>query len=241
MPGLLRGVARTAVIAGTATAVSSRVSHRQSNAGPSRKRPAATGSWPRRARPGRRARRRRELDDRAAQGARRAESPGHPHRGGVRRAEGEAARLSGRSASRAYPARFWTRVGLLDRQLGGRVGFQAGVGDRVAAADREAVGAGGEALFGPLDRLQAAFQFLGRGRRRTRPGRGPRSRGRRARRARRPPPGHRAASQRLLLDLVPLRGDQLFCRALNPSRHRTDPRPGRAEDGGLRGSLRYPD
>jgi len=31
MPGLLRGVARTAVIAGTATAVSNRVSRRQSN------------------------------------------------------------------------------------------------------------------------------------------------------------------------------------------------------------------
>jgi hypothetical protein len=31
MPGLLRGVARTAVIAGTATAVSGRVSRRQNN------------------------------------------------------------------------------------------------------------------------------------------------------------------------------------------------------------------
>ena len=31
MPGLLRGVARTAVIAGTATAVSKRVSRRQAN------------------------------------------------------------------------------------------------------------------------------------------------------------------------------------------------------------------
>jgi len=31
MPGLLRGVARTAVIAGTATAVSNRVSRRQTN------------------------------------------------------------------------------------------------------------------------------------------------------------------------------------------------------------------
>lgn len=31
MPGLLRGVARTAVVAGTATAVSNRVSRRQSN------------------------------------------------------------------------------------------------------------------------------------------------------------------------------------------------------------------
>ena len=31
MPGLLRGVARTAVIAGTATTVSNRVSRRQAN------------------------------------------------------------------------------------------------------------------------------------------------------------------------------------------------------------------
>jgi len=31
MPGLIRGVARTAVIAGTATTVSNRVSHRQAN------------------------------------------------------------------------------------------------------------------------------------------------------------------------------------------------------------------
>ncbi len=31
MPGLLRGIARTAVIAGTATSVSNRVSHRQAN------------------------------------------------------------------------------------------------------------------------------------------------------------------------------------------------------------------
>ena len=31
MPGLLRGVARTAVIAGTATSVSNRVSRRQAN------------------------------------------------------------------------------------------------------------------------------------------------------------------------------------------------------------------
>jgi hypothetical protein len=32
MPGLLRGVARTAVVAGTATAVSNRVSRRQAQA-----------------------------------------------------------------------------------------------------------------------------------------------------------------------------------------------------------------
>lgn len=40
MPGLLRGVARTAVVAGTATAVSNRVSRRQAN------RWAAQGSYP---------------------------------------------------------------------------------------------------------------------------------------------------------------------------------------------------
>jgi Short C-terminal domain len=34
MPGLLRGVARTAVVAGTATAVSNRVSRRQANRWP---------------------------------------------------------------------------------------------------------------------------------------------------------------------------------------------------------------
>ena len=43
MPGLLRGVARTAVIAGTATAVSGRVQRRQGSAGPSRKHAAAAG------------------------------------------------------------------------------------------------------------------------------------------------------------------------------------------------------
>jgi hypothetical protein len=40
MPGLLRGVARTAVVAGTATAVSNRVSRRQAN------RWAAQGQYP---------------------------------------------------------------------------------------------------------------------------------------------------------------------------------------------------
>ena len=74
MPGLLRGVARTAVIAGTATAVSNRVSRRQGQrwaqqeeqqaaAGRSRRPPAPAA-------PGG------ELDDRPAEGARRAESQG---------------------------------------------------------------------------------------------------------------------------------------------------------------------
>jgi|tagenome__1003787_1003787.scaffolds.fasta_scaffold20971014_4 hypothetical protein len=40
MPGLLRGVARTAVVAGTATAVSNRVSRRQAN------RWSSDGSYP---------------------------------------------------------------------------------------------------------------------------------------------------------------------------------------------------
>jgi hypothetical protein len=40
MPGLLRGVARTAAVAGTATAVSNRVSRRQAN------RWAAQGTYP---------------------------------------------------------------------------------------------------------------------------------------------------------------------------------------------------
>ena len=42
MPGLLRGVARTAAIAGTATAVSNRVSRRQGRAGRSRRKQAAS-------------------------------------------------------------------------------------------------------------------------------------------------------------------------------------------------------
>jgi hypothetical protein len=40
MPGLLRGVARTAVVAGTATAVSNRVSRRQANRWASQEQPA---------------------------------------------------------------------------------------------------------------------------------------------------------------------------------------------------------
>jgi hypothetical protein len=40
MPGLLRGVARTAVVAGTATAVSNRVSRRQANRWATQEQPA---------------------------------------------------------------------------------------------------------------------------------------------------------------------------------------------------------
>jgi len=41
MPGLIRGVARTAVVAGTATAVSNRVSRRQANRWSQQEAPAA--------------------------------------------------------------------------------------------------------------------------------------------------------------------------------------------------------
>ena len=88
MPGLLRGVARTAVIAGTATSVSNRVSRRQGRSLGAAGRTAAAAAGARRRRAGRG---RRRVDDRSAQGARRAESPGDPHRGGVRRPEGKAA------------------------------------------------------------------------------------------------------------------------------------------------------
>ena len=44
MPGLLRGMARTAVVAGTATAVSNRVSRRQASAGSSRGTDARAGA-----------------------------------------------------------------------------------------------------------------------------------------------------------------------------------------------------
>ena len=91
MPGLLRGVARTAAIAGTATAVSNRVSRRQGErwAAAGRSPAGAAAAAPAPAAPAAG-----ELDDRPAQGARRAEGPGHPHRGGVRGPEGQAARLS---------------------------------------------------------------------------------------------------------------------------------------------------
>ena len=57
MPGLLRGVARTAVVAGTATAVSNRVSRRQAqrwSAQDPYHRSSSTPSRPRRAAAGRR-------------------------------------------------------------------------------------------------------------------------------------------------------------------------------------------
>jgi hypothetical protein len=46
MPGLLRGVARTAVVAGTATAVSNRVSRRQANRWAEQEEPVAAAPPP---------------------------------------------------------------------------------------------------------------------------------------------------------------------------------------------------
>ena len=64
MPGLLRGIGRTAVIAGTATAVSNRVSRRQANRWSQQEAPPEPGCPGRagRARPGRS-----DSDDRYAQ------------------------------------------------------------------------------------------------------------------------------------------------------------------------------
>ena len=94
MPGLVRGVARTAVIAGTATHVSNNVSRRQANKWAEQD---AQQAPPPAAVPGAGARRRRSRagrgPDREAQGVRPASRPGHPHRRRVRGPEGQAARL----------------------------------------------------------------------------------------------------------------------------------------------------
>ena len=87
MPGLLRGVARTAVIAGTATTVSNRVSRRQGQRWAAQEeqqmqQQAAAAPAPAAPPAG-------EVDDRPAQGAGRTESAGDPHRGGVRGPEGQ--------------------------------------------------------------------------------------------------------------------------------------------------------
>src|SRR5213595_3705250 len=78
MPGLLRGVARTAVIAGTATTVSNRVSRRQANKWAAQDQPQEQYAPP--PPPPAAA---------AAQGAGRPEEPGNPHRGRVRGPEGQ--------------------------------------------------------------------------------------------------------------------------------------------------------
>ncbi len=49
---------------------------------------------------------------------------------------------------------------LLDRQLGGREGLEALVGDRLAALDRDAVGAGAESHLGALDGGEPPLQVL---------------------------------------------------------------------------------
>ena len=103
MPGLLRGVARTAVVAGTATAVSGRVQRRQAEKYADRdaqiaadreqayeQQTAAAAAPPR---PGRTGRPGPERHDPAAEGPGRAARPGHPHRRGVRRPEGEDPRV----------------------------------------------------------------------------------------------------------------------------------------------------
>ena len=90
MPGLLRGIARTAVVAGTATHVSNNVSRRQQSrwaqqgpAEPEAYAPAAAGARGRGTRP-------RE----PAQGAGRPQGAGRAHRRGVRDPEGAAAGIA---------------------------------------------------------------------------------------------------------------------------------------------------
>ena len=111
MPGLIRGVARTAVVAGTASAVAGRVNHHQQEkwAGqePAAVRRAAVRAAPPPqyvapapvyAAPAAPAPAAAPEVDRigAAQGARRPARAGHPHRRGVRRREGEDPQLLGR-------------------------------------------------------------------------------------------------------------------------------------------------
>ena len=107
--GLIGGMARTAVVAGTATAVSNRVSRRQANrwAGQSQSAYAEPQyaqpqyAEPQYAQPQYRAAGTRSGSrsgtgsDHAAEGTRRAQGPGHPHRRGVRGAEGQDPRVVG--------------------------------------------------------------------------------------------------------------------------------------------------
>ena len=86
MPGLLRGMARTAVVAGTATAVSNRVSRRQARRWGAQEAARSAGAVRPSAAPA--APRRRRRSRRAAQGTRRPQGPGSVDRGGVRRREG---------------------------------------------------------------------------------------------------------------------------------------------------------
>ena len=107
MPGLLRGVARTAVIAGTATTVSNRVSRRQAGRWAeqdqqqqAQRGPAAAAVRRTSAAPAP-AGRRHGRQARAAEGARQAEGAGHPDRRGVRAAEGPHPRLLNGAADHA--------------------------------------------------------------------------------------------------------------------------------------------
>ena len=96
MPGLLRGVARTAVVAGTATAVSNRVSRRQANRWASQE-PAARAAGLPEPPPAPEAATRRRHGHQAgpAQAARRAEDPGGAQRGRVRGQAPDSRHLSG--------------------------------------------------------------------------------------------------------------------------------------------------
>ena len=128
MPGLLRGVARTAVIAGTATAVSNRVSRRQatrwSQQGtnpydqPAYAEPAPRGGAAATAAAAAR-------PDRAADEARRPQGPGHPHGGGVRDAEGTPARLTNSSSGHDASASSGATMSLagVSRPATGGTGF----------------------------------------------------------------------------------------------------------------------
>ena len=127
MPGLIRGVARTAVVAGTATAVSGRVARRQSHAGPSRSRPSPPSRRPPSARPRPPPRGR---PDRAAQGARRAPRQRRPHRGRVRGPEGEDPRLRPEDLSRRGRRLSWAACVPLGRP-------HRGAEEDVALGDRD--------------------------------------------------------------------------------------------------------
>ena len=79
MPGLLRGIARTAAIAGTATAVSNRVSRRQAGRWAAKEHKAAASAGAPAGEEHARPRRRRGPDERearSAQGSRRVEGAG---------------------------------------------------------------------------------------------------------------------------------------------------------------------
>ena len=87
---LLRGIARTAAIAGTATAVSNRVSRRQQNRWAQQEDQQYAQQQPQQyARAAPRGRRAGQGPGGTAQGSRRAQVAGDPHRRRVRRPEGE--------------------------------------------------------------------------------------------------------------------------------------------------------